>query len=121
MPLTEKGEKIKSAMKKEYGAEKGEEVFYASKNKGTISGVDSMNLKTKFDQVATKVDSLTARWDAFMKARSRRDAFEEASHPRNAGGVFITGEGEEGKEDSKKDNYLPEREELRTGVLSKRQ
>ena len=40
MPLTEKGEKIKSAMTEEYGPEKGEEVFYASKNKGTISGVD---------------------------------------------------------------------------------
>jgi hypothetical protein len=40
MPLTEKGEKIKSAMTEEYGPEKGERVFYASKNKGTISGVD---------------------------------------------------------------------------------
>src|SRR6516162_1345777 len=40
MPLTEKGEKIKSAMEKQYGAEKGERVFYASKNKGTIAGVD---------------------------------------------------------------------------------
>jgi hypothetical protein len=40
MPLTEKGEKIKGAMEKQYGAEKGEKVFYASKNKGTITGVD---------------------------------------------------------------------------------
>ena len=40
MPLTEKGEKIKGAMEKKYGAEKGEKVFYASKNKGTITGVD---------------------------------------------------------------------------------
>jgi hypothetical protein len=40
MPLTEKGEKIKGAMEEKYGAEKGEKVFYASKNKGTISGVD---------------------------------------------------------------------------------
>lgn len=40
MPLTKKGQKIKSAMAKQYGAEKGEEVFYASRNKGTISGVD---------------------------------------------------------------------------------
>jgi hypothetical protein len=42
MPLTEKGEKIKGAMKEKYGPEKGEEVFYASKNKGTITGVDDM-------------------------------------------------------------------------------
>ena len=40
MPLTKKGKKIKSAMTKEYGAKKGEQIFYASKNKGTISGVD---------------------------------------------------------------------------------
>jgi hypothetical protein len=40
MPLTEKGEKIKKAMIKEYGEKKGEQVFYASKNKGTIKGVD---------------------------------------------------------------------------------
>jgi len=40
MPLTSKGEKIKKAMTKEYGEKKGEEVFYASKNKGNITGVD---------------------------------------------------------------------------------
>jgi hypothetical protein len=40
MPLTEKGEKIKGAMQSQYGAEKGEQVFYASKNAGKISGVD---------------------------------------------------------------------------------
>ena len=39
MPLNKKGEKIKKAMKKEYGAKKGERVFYASENKGTIKGV----------------------------------------------------------------------------------
>jgi hypothetical protein len=40
MPLTSKGEEIKSAMQDQYGAKKGEQVFYASKNKGTITGVD---------------------------------------------------------------------------------
>lgn len=40
MPLTQKGEEIKRNMEKEYGPEKGERVFYASRNKGTISGVD---------------------------------------------------------------------------------
>ena len=39
MPLTKKGKKIKKAMMKEYGAKKGEQVFYASENKGTITGV----------------------------------------------------------------------------------
>jgi hypothetical protein len=40
MPLTEKGQEIMANMKKQYGEEKGERVFYASKNKGNISGVD---------------------------------------------------------------------------------
>jgi hypothetical protein len=40
MPLTKKGAKIMAAMKKKYGAKKGEQVFYASKNKGTILGVE---------------------------------------------------------------------------------
>ena len=29
-----------TAMSKEYGSEKGKKVFYASRNKGTIKGVD---------------------------------------------------------------------------------
>jgi hypothetical protein len=40
MPLTEKGQKIMSEMKEKYGEEKGESVFHASKNAGTITGVD---------------------------------------------------------------------------------
>lgn len=34
MPLTAKGKKVLGAMKDEYGAKKGESVFYASINKG---------------------------------------------------------------------------------------
>ena len=40
MPLTKKGAKIKKAMTKEYGHERGEKVFYASKNAGKIKGVE---------------------------------------------------------------------------------
>ena len=39
MPKTAKGRKIMASMKKEYGAKKGEQVFYASENSGTIKGV----------------------------------------------------------------------------------
>jgi hypothetical protein len=38
MPLTPKGKKILAAMKGEYGAKRGKQVFYASQNKGTIKG-----------------------------------------------------------------------------------
>jgi hypothetical protein len=40
MPMTKKGKEIMGAMKKEYGAKKGGQVFYASKNKGKIIGVE---------------------------------------------------------------------------------
>lgn len=39
MPLTSKGKKIKAAMTKQYGAKKGDKVFYASENAGKIKGV----------------------------------------------------------------------------------
>jgi hypothetical protein len=40
MPKTAKGRKIMRAMTKQYGKAKGTRVFYASRNKGTIKGVD---------------------------------------------------------------------------------
>jgi hypothetical protein len=46
MPLTKKGKKIMGAMKEKYG-ERAEEVFYASRNKGTIAGVDKTRRKKK--------------------------------------------------------------------------
>ena len=45
MPFTPKGKKVMAAMDKEYGPEKGEKVFYASRNKGTISGVEEKDKK----------------------------------------------------------------------------
>ena len=40
MPLTKKGKEIMKSMKEQYGDKKGESIFYASKNKGTIKGVE---------------------------------------------------------------------------------
>lgn len=40
MPLTKKGKKIMRSMKAHFGKKKGESVFYASRNKGTIEGVE---------------------------------------------------------------------------------
>lgn len=39
MPLTKKGKKIMSSMKKTYGKKKGEQVFYATENKGKMKGL----------------------------------------------------------------------------------
>lgn len=40
MPLTKKGSKILSSMRAQYGGKKGEQVFYASINKGKIKGAE---------------------------------------------------------------------------------
>ena len=95
MPLTEKGKKIKGAMTKQYGPEKGEEVFYASKNKGKISGVDDAHVASHpgksgpvnddnqhmgfskgealpVEKLVDACDSLSARIDAFESRQHHR-------------------------------------------------
>jgi len=47
MPLTAKGRKIKKAMEKQYGKKKGEDIFYAAENKGTIKNVAKKKAKKK--------------------------------------------------------------------------
>jgi len=63
MPLTSKGEEIKSALTKEYGAKNAEEVLYAGKNKGTFTGIDALA-----DAVSAMCDAcagIAKRWDAY--------------------------------------------------------
>jgi len=40
VPLNKKGKKIMKSMKDQYGSKRGEQVFYASMNKGKIKGVE---------------------------------------------------------------------------------
>jgi hypothetical protein len=79
MPLTEKGEKIKASMKKQYGPEKGEEVFYASKNAGRIIGVDDFQHMGFTSAQAEPVKKLVSECDALI---SRMDAFEHRKSQR---------------------------------------
>ena len=53
MPLNKKGKKILKSMKKTYGKE-AENVFYASKNKGVIKGVEKKKRSTKRNRKKTK-------------------------------------------------------------------
>jgi hypothetical protein len=46
-------------MKDEYGADKGERVFYASRNKGTISGVDPESSRKKKTTKKKKTEEMT--------------------------------------------------------------
>lgn len=77
MPLTTKGEKIMGAMKSKYGEKEGERVFYASRNKGRITGVDDFqhmgftSAQAKdIKHIANECDSLSQRLDAFEKRRA---------------------------------------------------
>jgi hypothetical protein len=69
MPLTEKGKKIMNSMKREYGSQKGKQVFYASRNKGTIGGVERHGIErgVKPPVRASGVQSLTKALAAKMK------------------------------------------------------
>lgn len=53
MPLTAKGEQIKSALVKEYGAKKGKEVLYAGKNAGTFTGIDGTRGRDMLERAIT--------------------------------------------------------------------
>jgi len=78
MPLTEKGEEIMSSMKKEYGAEKGEQVFYASANKGTITGVHHDAIPE-----ASAARSGTGNPQMAQQQNATPDAIPEAAAPRS--------------------------------------
>lgn len=43
MPLTKKGLKIREALQKYYGKDKGESVMYALINKGKVKGAEKKN------------------------------------------------------------------------------
>lgn len=70
MPLTEKGKEILANMEKQYGETKGKSLFYASKNKGTISGVDRKKDSARRDAAMGVLDCVID----CMKADSK---FEE--------------------------------------------
>ena len=78
MPLTEKGNKTKSALVAQYGHDKGRQVFYAMKNAGKISGVDAVNDKAK--KISEMCDALAARMDAFESRRAMQKT--QAVKPR---------------------------------------
>ncbi len=76
MPLTAKGEEILANMQKEYGAEKGKEVFYASKNAGKITGVDEAGLESALPVSMSHAD---------LAAKSREHWEKGAARPAPSG------------------------------------
>jgi len=86
MPLTGKGEEIKSALTKEYGAEKGEQVLYAGKNKGTFTGIDC----DKIGRIADAVNNLQQRFDAIVDAVSADPAKIKAGTIKQAHQMLLS-------------------------------
>jgi hypothetical protein len=97
MPLTAKGQKILENMEQEYGQKKGEEVFYASRNKGNISGVDSAS-----ELDANRDDAATA-YKVGSKVWSGGDEVTIVSEPYTLHG----GEWQDGKSKSGKTVTIP--------------
>jgi|TARA_R100000322_G_C5386128_1_gene177370 hypothetical protein len=55
VPLNKKGKKIMSSMQEQYGKKKGTAIFYATKNKGKIKGVEKAAMgRAMFSQTTTK-------------------------------------------------------------------
>jgi hypothetical protein len=76
MPLTSKGKKIMAAMVKQYGKQKGKEVFYASKNKGTIEGVE----ETKMNYIDRVNELLNEREVEVTRKGKREDSHTVYQH-----------------------------------------
>jgi hypothetical protein len=113
MPLTEKGRTIKGAMQEQYGEKKGESVFYASKNKGKIKGVDAFRTSIRdslskgmsfADALGRGVTAATSTHDAVQgrrktffrnmrdaaaNGRSARDAIADALGGSTAGAAAV--------------------------------
>lgn len=87
MPLTKKGEKILTALVRQYPG-RGKEVLYAGKNKGTFTGIDDAGEETILDAVlalSDAVDELKMRSDAHLARRL--DGFLRSDDRRVIGGV----------------------------------
>ena len=69
-PLTAKGEKIKAALTKEYGAKKGEQVLYAGRNKGTFTGIDAARSPAARDMLNRAISAGAQETQAQRQARA---------------------------------------------------
>lgn len=76
-PLTAKGQKILAKMKKQYGKKKGTSVFYASKNKGTITGVDGKTKDVSAKEIRRQIDELKRRANDKTLSKQQREYYKE--------------------------------------------
>ena len=82
MPLNKKGKKIMKSMKDQYGEKEGKAVFYASKNKGTISGVEKKVTKAAmgramFSQTISKAPGKAQREEKESTINDAKETLED--------------------------------------------
>ena len=75
-PLTDKGKEIMAAMKEQYGAEKGEQVFFASKQAGKLTGVDTKDVDIPANEMHEVHTWLTMGNNKLKDLFSRADKIE---------------------------------------------
>ena len=75
MPLTSKGAEILKNLRKEYGEEKGERVFYAMRNMGKIKGVEG----SRNDMSEDEFKEMARLWDKFLGEESEEKEHKEDS------------------------------------------
>jgi len=89
MPLTDKGNKIMKNMKEQYGEDKAKEVFYASKNKGTIKGVEK---KAAYIELLTPAERAGAmQLGATLKCAEHRIPMAEVDSVLKTAGISAEG------------------------------
>ena len=82
MPLTKKGKKIMRSMKEQYGPKEGEAVFYASRNKGTIKGVEKNMGKNK--QVGGIINPIQPMYNPTAADMQRQQSMMDAQQTQRA-------------------------------------
>lgn len=76
-PLTKKGNKILAKMRERYGKKKGTSVFYASKNKGTITGVDGKTKDVSAKEIQRQIGELKRRSEDKTLSKQQREYYKE--------------------------------------------
>ena len=93
MPLNEKGRKIMKSMKKQYGKKRGETVFYASKNKGVIKGVEKKKQGEKMEKLDNIKEVKVGEQQTEIDPRSKTTA-DKAFNLISTGGPEIEVQGQ---------------------------
>jgi hypothetical protein len=115
MPLNAKGQKILAAMIEQYGEEEGTRIFYASKNAGTITGVDNWSEAAREAAKAARKHGYHAtpaerrKWEARNRANARKRGTFVGGHraPHGWAKGHLEAYGHGGKYHARGEDHMP--------------